>query len=203
MMCIVSYLPSTHLMSRPVEEKRTPPNESPRWNRESYLKRLKRDGVLLLRGSDSRLSKDIPSDLQKLRCKRMRSKGPDIALYLQMEKDVWVRTECLPGLSHKYDEIIRGERKLQPELLTGRSNMTSHDRKLAGLCPLNTLDVTRYKPVTTNFQIYQYSIGLISYILNFFSLMYFLRLLKALRAPRKVKIYIVQALFYTCILINI
>ncbi|KAI3865587.1 hypothetical protein MKX03_036857, partial [Papaver bracteatum] len=27
------------------------------------------EGVLLLRGLDSRLSKDLPSDLQKLRCK--------------------------------------------------------------------------------------------------------------------------------------
>lgn len=32
-----------------------------------YLQ-LRRDGVLLLRGLDSRLSKDLPSDLQKLRC---------------------------------------------------------------------------------------------------------------------------------------
>lgn len=30
---------------------------------------IRRDGVLLLRGLDSRLSKDLPSDLQKLRCK--------------------------------------------------------------------------------------------------------------------------------------
>ncbi|GAB4855510.1 hypothetical protein Ancab_024129 [Ancistrocladus abbreviatus] len=30
---------------------------------------LRRDGVLLLRGLDSRLSKDLPSDLQKVRCK--------------------------------------------------------------------------------------------------------------------------------------
>ncbi|CAA2978073.1 Cytochrome c6, chloroplastic [Olea europaea subsp. europaea] len=28
-----------------------------------------KDGVLLLRGLDSRLSEDLPSDLQKLRCK--------------------------------------------------------------------------------------------------------------------------------------
>ncbi|GAB4838777.1 hypothetical protein Ancab_028319 [Ancistrocladus abbreviatus] len=33
------------------------------------LSPLRRDGVLLLRGLDSRLSKDLPSDLQKLRCK--------------------------------------------------------------------------------------------------------------------------------------
>ncbi|KAI3910585.1 hypothetical protein MKW98_027867 [Papaver atlanticum] len=161
---IVSSLPSTHLMSRPVEEKRTPLHVSPQWIRARYLKRMHREGVLLLRGLDSRLSKDLPSDLQKLRCKvafhalrfsppvlelgnklaeRMRSKGPYIALHLRMEKDVWVRTGCLPGLSPEYDEIVYNERKLRPELLTGRSNMTYHDRKLAGLCPLNALEVTR------------------------------------------------------------
>ncbi|KAI3933955.1 hypothetical protein MKX01_029294 [Papaver californicum] len=161
---IVSSLPSTHLMSRPVEEKRTPLHVSPQWIRARYLKRLHRDGVLLLRGLDSRLSKDLPSDLQKLRCKvtfhalrfsppilelgnklaeRMRSKGPYVALHLRMEKDVWVRTGCLPGLSHEYDKIVHNERKLRPELLTARSNMTYHDRKLAGLCPLNALEVTR------------------------------------------------------------
>ncbi|XXG64082.1 hypothetical protein AAC387_Pa05g2131 [Persea americana] len=175
---IVSSLPSTHLMSRPVEEKRTPLHVSPQWIRGRYLKRLNREGVLLLRGLDSRLSKDLPSDLQKLRCKvafhalrfsapilevgnklaeRMQSKGPYIALHLRLEKDVWVRTGCLPGLSHEYDEIINNERKLRPELLTARSHMTYHDRKLAGLCPLNALDVTR--------------------------------LLKALGAPRKAQIY--------------
>ncbi|XP_026414468.1 O-fucosyltransferase 20-like [Papaver somniferum] len=161
---IVSSLPSTHLMSRPVEEKRTPLHVSPQWIRARYLKRMHREGVLLLRGLDSRLSKDLPLDLQKLRCKvafhalrfsppvlelgnklaeRMRSKGPYVALHLRMEKDVWVRTGCLPGLSHEYDEILHNERKLRPELLTGRSNMTYHDRKLAGLCPLNALEVTR------------------------------------------------------------
>ncbi|KAK7842584.1 o-fucosyltransferase 20 [Quercus suber] len=36
---------------------------------------------------------------------RMRSKGPYLALHLRMEKDVWVRTDCLLGLSHEYDEI--------------------------------------------------------------------------------------------------
>lgn len=74
---------------------------------------------------------------------RMRSKGPYLALHLRMEKDVWVRTGCLPGLSPEYDEMINNERKQRPELLTGRSNMTYHERKLAGLCPLNALEVTR------------------------------------------------------------
>ncbi|XP_011087180.1 uncharacterized protein At1g04910 [Sesamum indicum] len=161
---IVSSLPSTHLMTRPVEEKRTPLHVSPEWIRSRYLRRIRRDGVLLLRGLDSRLSKDLPSDLQKLRCKvafhalrfaphiqelgdklteRMRSKGPYLALHLRMEKDVWVRTGCLPGLTPDYDEMINNERKTRPKLLTSRSNMTYHERKLAGLCPLNTLEVAR------------------------------------------------------------
>ncbi|KAM1251385.1 hypothetical protein ACFX13_040343 [Malus domestica] len=161
---IVSALPSTHIMTRPVEEKRTPLHASPNWIRSHYHKRIKREGVLLLRGLDSRLSKDLPSDLQKLRCKvafhalrfappilgignklaeRMRNKGPYLALHLRMEKDVWVRTGCLPGLSPEYDEIVYNERIRRPELLTGRSNMTYHERKLAGLCPLNAVEVTR------------------------------------------------------------
>ncbi|KAJ7982167.1 O-fucosyltransferase family protein [Quillaja saponaria] len=160
---IVSSLPSTHVMTRPVEG--SPPlHVTPSWIRSRYLKRLNREGVLLLRGLDSRLSKDLPSDLQKLRCKvafhalrfappifelgkklteRMRSQGPYLALHLRMEKDVWVRTGCLPGLSHDYDEIVNSERQQHPELLTARSNMTYHDRKLAGLCPLNAVEMTR------------------------------------------------------------
>ncbi|KAL3615391.1 O-fucosyltransferase 20 [Castilleja foliolosa] len=161
---IVSSLPSTHLMTRPVEEKRTPLHASSEWIRSHYTKKLRRDGVLLLRGLDSRLSKDLPSDLQKLRCKaafqalrfaphildlgnklteRMQSKGHYLALHLRMEKDVWVRTGCLPGLTQEYDEMIHKERKARPELLTSRYNMTYHDRKLAGLCPLNALEVAR------------------------------------------------------------
>ncbi|WOK94141.1 hypothetical protein Cni_G02843 [Canna indica] len=161
---IVSSLPSTHIMTRPVQEKQTPLHVSPAWIRSRYMKRLNREGVLLLRGLDSRLSKDLPPDLQKLRCKvafqalrfaapiqelgdklvmRMRSKGPYLALHLRLEKDVWVRTGCFPGLSRKSDEIIQQERKLKPKLLTGRSNMTHHERKLAGLCPLTAVEVTR------------------------------------------------------------
>ncbi|XP_004513143.1 O-fucosyltransferase 20-like [Cicer arietinum] len=160
---VVSALPSTHIMTKPVEG-RPPLHATPSWIRTRYLKRLNREGVLLLRGLDSRLSKDLPSDLQKLRCKvafnalrfskiiegignkiaeRMKSKGPYLALHLRMEKDVWVRTGCLPGLSPDYDEIINNERIQRPELLTARSNITYHERKMAGLCPLNAMEVTR------------------------------------------------------------
>ncbi|WJX43238.1 O-fucosyltransferase 20 [Trifolium repens] len=160
---VVSSLPSTHLMTKPVEG--SPPlHVTPSWIRARYLRRFNREGVLLLRGLDSRLSKDLPSDLQKLRCKvafsalrfakpvqelgnkiaeRMKSKGPYLALHLRMEKDVWVRTGCLPGLSAEFDEIVKNERIERPELLTGRSNMTYHERKMAGLCPLSAMDVTR------------------------------------------------------------
>ncbi|RDY07577.1 hypothetical protein CR513_08293, partial [Mucuna pruriens] len=160
---VVSALPSTHLMTRPVEG--SPPlHVTPSWIRSRYLRRFNREGVLLLRGLDSRLTKDLPPDLQKLRCKvafnalrfakpvqelgnkiaeRMKSEGPYLALHLRMEKDVWVRTGCLPGLSSEYDEIVNNERIQRPELLTARSNMTYHERKLAGLCPLNAIEVTR------------------------------------------------------------
>ncbi|KAE8660740.1 anthocyanin 5-aromatic acyltransferase-like [Hibiscus syriacus] len=161
---ILSSLPSTHIKTRPVEEKLTPLDVSPQWIRARYLKKIKKGGVLLLRGLDSRLSKDLHPDLQKLRCKvavealkfappilelgnklarRMQSNGPYLALHLRIEKDVWVRTGCLPRLSKEYDEIIHNERRRHPELLTARSNMTYHERKLAGLCPLNAFEVTR------------------------------------------------------------
>ncbi|XP_047172413.1 O-fucosyltransferase 20-like [Vigna umbellata] len=160
---VVSALPSTHLMTKPVEG--SPPlHVTPSWIRSRYLRRFNREGVLLLRGLDSRLTKDLPPDLQKLRCKvafnalrfaqpvqelgdkiaeRMKSKGPYLALHLRMEKDVWVRTGCLPGLSPEHDEIVKNERINRPELLTAKSNMTYHERKLAGLCPLNAVEVTR------------------------------------------------------------
>ncbi|KAL8139197.1 hypothetical protein V2J09_005198 [Rumex salicifolius] len=161
---IVSSLPSTHLRKRLVEERQTPLHASPRWIRQHYLGKLRREGVLLLRGLDSRLSKDLPPDLQKLRCKvafhalrfapqiseigskiaeRMQSKGPYLALHLRLETDVWVRTGCSPGMNPEFDEMIENERLRHPELLTARSNMTAHERKLAGLCPLNALEVTR------------------------------------------------------------
>ena len=132
----------------------------------------------------------FPAPIQELGNKlavRMRSKGPYLALHLRMEKDVWVRTGCLPGLSREYDEIIHKERKLRPELLTARSNMTYHDRKLAGLCPLNAVEVTRYAPnsIICNENLNCLFFPLIAYSnvpLPF-------RLLKALEAPKDTRIY--------------
>ncbi|KAK6933725.1 GDP-fucose protein O-fucosyltransferase [Dillenia turbinata] len=131
---VVSSLPSTHLMSRPVEEKRTPLHASPQWIRQHYLRRVAFPAL--------RFAPQILELANKI-AERMRSKGPFLALHLRMEKDVWVRTGCLPGLSPEHDLIINEERKQRPELLTARSNMTYHERKLAGLCPLNAVEVTR------------------------------------------------------------
>lgn len=116
---------------------------------------------------------------------RMRSKGPYLALHLRMEKDVWVRTGCLPGLSPEYDEMINNERIRRPELLTARSNMSYHDRKLAGLCPLNAYEVMRYKFLNHMFVIVNH-LHLLFCSTKFLNL---LRLLKALGAPRDTRIY--------------
>lgn len=76
--------------------------------------------------------------------KRMWIEGPYIALHLRLEKDVWVRTGCLTGLGPEYDYIITKVRESQPEYLTGRLNMSYTQRRLAGLCPLNALEIARY-----------------------------------------------------------
>jgi hypothetical protein len=76
--------------------------------------------------------------------KRMWSQGPYLALHLRLEKDVWVRTGCLPGLGEEFDEQIRFVRKSNPRLLTARGEkMGFTRRKLAGLCPLTGLEVAR------------------------------------------------------------
>ncbi|XP_010248906.1 PREDICTED: uncharacterized protein At1g04910 [Nelumbo nucifera] len=160
---IVSSLPSTHLTSKQSIETRIPFNVSPLWIRTRFFKQLN-EGVLVLKGLDSKLSKDLPPDLQKLRCKvsfhalrfaapirelgnrlarRIWIEGPYIALHLRLEKDVWARTGCLTGLGPEYDDIVAMERESRPEYLTGRLNMSHHQRRLAGLCPLNALEVAR------------------------------------------------------------
>ncbi|PIA41055.1 hypothetical protein AQUCO_02300086v1 [Aquilegia coerulea] len=161
---IVSSLPSTHLVPKQSVERKIPHDISPGWIRARFFKQLNEEGVLILKGLDSKLSKNLPSDLQKLRCKvafhalrfaapireignklarRMWIEGPYIALHLRLEKDVWVRTGCRTGLGPKFDRIIAEEQKSSPEYLTGRLNMTYDQRRLAGLCPLNALEVAR------------------------------------------------------------
>ncbi|KAJ4821864.1 hypothetical protein Tsubulata_038437 [Turnera subulata] len=161
---IVSSLPSTHLMSRQIVENQIPHDVSPLWIQTRFSRLLNREGLLILKGLDSKLSKNLKPDLQKLRCKvafhalrfaapvqeigdrlakRMWIEGPYIALHLRLEKDVWVRSGCLTGLGPKYDKIIAKIRESQPQYLTGRLNMNHMERRLAGLCPLNALEITR------------------------------------------------------------
>ncbi|KAI5329557.1 hypothetical protein L3X38_028954 [Prunus dulcis] len=162
---VVSSLPSTHLMSRQTIENKIPHEVTPQWIHTRFFNQLKREGLLVLKGLDSKLSKNLPPDLQKLRCKvafhalrfaspvqelgnllakRMWIEGPYIALHLRLEKDVWVRTGCLTGLGPEYDDIITKIRESQPEYLTGRVNMSYIQRRLAGLCPLNALEIARF-----------------------------------------------------------
>lgn len=49
------------------------------------LAQFNREGVLLLRGLDSRLSKDLSSDLQKLRCKVFRIQILLLSIYFKWE----------------------------------------------------------------------------------------------------------------------
>ncbi|KAG5537145.1 hypothetical protein RHGRI_024546 [Rhododendron griersonianum] len=161
---VVSSLPSTHLVSRQTVATQLPHHVHPLWIRARFLKQLKQEGLLVLKGLDSKLSKNLPPDLQKLRCKvafhalrfaapirelgnrlarRMWIEGPYVALHMRLEKDVWIRTGCLTGLGPQYDAIIRRERDLQPEFLTRSLNMSHIRRRLAGLCPLNASEMAR------------------------------------------------------------
>ncbi|KAH7684985.1 GDP-fucose protein O-fucosyltransferase protein [Dioscorea alata] len=162
---IVSRVPPTHKIPRPSStiHSSIPSNLSPLWIRSRFLKQLDEDGVLVLEGLESKLSKDLPLDLQKLRCKvafhalkfirpilelgkklaeRAGNGGPYIALHLRLEEDVWIRTGCSPGLGQPYDDLVAQRRTARPDLLTGKLNMTHHHRKLSGLCPLNTKTLT-------------------------------------------------------------
>ncbi|KAM0947489.1 putative GDP-fucose protein O-fucosyltransferase [Dioscorea sansibarensis] len=68
---IVSRVPQTHKIPRPSStiHSSIPSNLSPLWIRSRFLKQLNEDGVVVLEGLESKLSKDLPLDLQKLRCK--------------------------------------------------------------------------------------------------------------------------------------
>ncbi|KAB5525112.1 hypothetical protein DKX38_022861 [Salix brachista] len=162
---IVSSLPSTHLMSRQSIENQIPYGVSPYWIRARFSRLLNEEGLLILKALDSKLSKNLPPDLQKLRCKvafhalrfaapiqdlgnmlskRMWIEGPYIALHLRLEKDIWVRSGCLSSLGPEYDKIIAKSRESQTEYLTGRLNMNPIRRRLAGLCPLSALEIPRF-----------------------------------------------------------
>ncbi|CAL1389059.1 unnamed protein product [Linum trigynum] len=159
---IVSSLPSTHLLSRQSIQNQLPHDVSPLWLRTKFSREMNEEGLVVLKGLDSRLTKNLPLDLQKLRCKvafhalrfaapiqelgdrlarRMWVEGPYIALHLRLEKDVWIRSGCLTGLGREYDKIIDQMRESEPEYLTGRLNMSHIQRRQSGLCPLNAFEV--------------------------------------------------------------
>ncbi|XP_026423689.1 O-fucosyltransferase 20-like [Papaver somniferum] len=161
---ILSSLPSTYISKRPVRAP-IPSNVSEDMVRTLLTKELNKHTVLLLRRFDSKLSKILGPDLQKLRCKvafhalkfkpwienfgkklamRMSGGHPYMTLHFRLEKDVWVRTGCLPGLGKDADQMVISERMSHPELLTGRSNnITFRERYMAGLCPLDAAETTR------------------------------------------------------------
>ncbi|KVI06172.1 GDP-fucose protein O-fucosyltransferase, partial [Cynara cardunculus var. scolymus] len=83
---VVSSLPSTHLVSWQLLENQIPHNVPPFWIRARFFKKfldqtttnnlqnlhvlqLSEEGSLVLTGLESKLSKNLPPDLQKLRCK--------------------------------------------------------------------------------------------------------------------------------------
>ncbi|MBA0757205.1 hypothetical protein Gotri_020315 [Gossypium trilobum] len=137
---VVSSLPSSHLVAKQTIVTQIPYGVSPFWIRAKFFKQLNQEGVLVLKGLDSKLSKNLPSDLQKLRCKVL---CPYVSLHLRLEKDVWVRTGCRTGLGPEYDQIITQIQKTQPQYLTGRVNMSYSQRRLSGLCPLNAFEMAR------------------------------------------------------------
>nr|XP_016515044.1 PREDICTED: uncharacterized protein At1g04910-like [Nicotiana tabacum] len=162
---IVTSLPSTHFVSKQTINRELPFHVSPLWLRARFLKQLNEEGLLILKGLDSKLSKNLPPDLQKLKCKvafhalrfatpirelgyqiarRMWIEGPYVAIHLRLEKDVWIRTGCLTCLGKQFDSIISRERESHPEYLTGKLNMTHAQRRLAGLCPLNASEMARF-----------------------------------------------------------
>ena len=108
---------------------------------------------------------NLPLELQRLKCKvefhalryvphlrdlgnrlvsRMTAGGrPYVALHLRLERDVWVRTGCSPGLGPDLDAEVQRLRSHKPDMLTSRMNLTSDERFAKGLCPLTTPIVTK------------------------------------------------------------
>ncbi|KAK1422373.1 hypothetical protein QVD17_25456 [Tagetes erecta] len=113
---VVSSLPSTRLASSWQSlENQIPYNVHPFWIRARFFKKLNEQGSLVLTGLDSKLSNNLSPDLQKLKCKvafhalkfakpvrelgdriarRMWIEGPYVAIHLNLEKDLWVNTNC-------------------------------------------------------------------------------------------------------------
>ncbi|GJT74301.1 hypothetical protein Tco_1041026 [Tanacetum coccineum] len=94
-------------MSRPVEEKHTPLRVSLQWTRSRCLKRMRRECVLLLRGLGSRITKNLPSNLQKLRCKPVTvDKFSDTEMYDGLGDCEWYCRHC--GALFWYGDRLKG-----------------------------------------------------------------------------------------------
>ncbi|KAK9084775.1 hypothetical protein Sjap_025186 [Stephania japonica] len=162
---VVSSLPVKYLRKRPWSPVIEAANIDEQWLRSHYMEHLRKSGVMIVRAFDSKLSKDLSPDLQKLRCKvvfqslkfrdwieglgeklahKMARGGPYLGLHLRLEKDVWVRTGCSPGLGPRLDSQIEAERASRAGRFKSRFNITSkHERYVAGMCPLNATEVAR------------------------------------------------------------
>ncbi|KAF9601864.1 hypothetical protein IFM89_023629 [Coptis chinensis] len=68
---------------------------------------LNKDGVLLLRILDSRLSKDLPSDLQKLRCKN-KTDGVEVAPIPSEHLKALHLKEATPKVPEELKSLILG-----------------------------------------------------------------------------------------------
>ncbi|KAI3499544.1 hypothetical protein L1887_35347 [Cichorium endivia] len=158
---VVSSLPTTHLASWQSLENQIPHNVPPFWIRAKFLKKLNEEGSLVLTGLDSKLSKNLPPDLQKLRCKvafhalkfakpirelgnriarRMWIEGPYVAIPFILKK---------PNISGpKNDAIINKERESHPEFLTKKPNITFP------LNPLEAASLLKDLGAPTNARVY-------------------------------------------------
>ncbi|CAI9089546.1 OLC1v1024136C1 [Oldenlandia corymbosa var. corymbosa] len=124
-------LPSTHAMTKRVEEKMTRLYATPPWITSWFHRKVAFHGLRF----------PLPIlDLGNKLTKWMRCAG---SIHLLMGKDVWVRSGSRPGLSHEYDDEMIRNNKQRPELLTSRSNMAYHERKLFCLAVLNALEIKR------------------------------------------------------------
>nr|GEV07846.1 GDP-fucose protein O-fucosyltransferase [Tanacetum cinerariifolium] len=135
---VVSSLPSTHLVSWQTLENQIPHNVHPFLIRARYFKKLNEEGSLVLTGIESKLSRNLPPDLQKLRCKvafhalkfakpirelgnritrRMWIEGPYVAIHLSLEKDLLLKESGAPENSRVYiagGEPFGGDRAILP-----------------------------------------------------------------------------------------
>ncbi|KAK8583892.1 hypothetical protein V6N13_109280 [Hibiscus sabdariffa] len=160
---VVSSLPSSHLIAKQTIVTQMPYGVSPFWIRAKFFKQLNQEGVLVLKGLDSKLSWNLPSDLQKLRCS-----FPCTEIF-QANSPAWkpaseenvdrrsIRSPSSPArercvgpdrMSHRIRSGIRQNHIPDSEISASvphrkRVNMSYSQRRLSGLCPLNAYEMAR------------------------------------------------------------